>query len=787
MVEPVQAQIVHTDGALQSAYASIQNYGTGAGVMGRDRMQANFVNTNPLVLQVPELDALHRTSPFCQKVVETYPHDGTDDWINVTLGKDSPAELPSEIMEYLKELQLRELFRDASLLGRLHGDAFIIIGANDGRGYDEPLDESNLQEISFLSLRHRLQLRPDVAWGVYQNPTYYQLNISYGNEALPDQQSAKIHSSRVLRFPGKKLYGDNLWRNSGYNDSVIQVCYNEFTNWLTGQRAGAGMLQSHSMFKYKLKGMAEDVRSGRADRIINRFRMILMGMDALGGLAMDADNEEAEFIQRNYAGVKDLLEALRDGLTAASDMPHYKIWGTPGQGGLKESGGSEKFDWAQRVSTWQNRTLLSPLERVLRLVFLSRQGPTSGRVPGSSQVVFKSTLKLTDKERVELRKLQAEVDKIYAVDIPGVLEPEEIRVSAWGGPEYSIERTIEIEDGEDAEEETEEAKPPLQGQQITSLLEIVRSVESGEIPRDSGIGIITLTYNLEPERAEEILGSAGLNPEPEPEPVPAIPGAVPPQLQPGQTEQPTVNPQSISEEPEDDEEPEHPESLQAGIKGDDATPAKKILEWHGFKLGLQYLPFDKRHGKILPVAYGHIRRTRGADGMALDCYVSPQGLESQRVFAVTQLINGLFDELKIMLGFWTAQDAETCYRSIMPPEMFGGIQQLSLADLRRYSVDFEVAADSMDAGTLDSSVNINAEGKLQIVGEILSEAEYGRLAAVDQQTIEAAITDWKERAPDRFSNLLEANGERPESIQNSSGITEAPKSTGTGAAETGAE
>ncbi|MEL6166234.1 MAG: hypothetical protein AAFR37_21645, partial [Cyanobacteria bacterium J06628_3] len=84
------------------------------------------------------------------------------------------------------------------------------------------------------------------------------------------------------------------------------------------------------------------------------------------------------------------------------------------------------------------------------------------------------------------------------------------------------------------------------------------------------------------------------------------------------------------------------------MRTDDATPIKKYFEWQGFRIGLQYLPFQQRHGKTLMVGYGWFANTRGADGMAADCYVCPN--PTDKLFVVEQMINGDFDEEKFIVG-----------------------------------------------------------------------------------------------------------------------------------------
>ena len=121
---------------------------------------------------------------------------------------------------------------------------------------------------------------------------------------------------------------------------------------------------------------------------------------------------------------------------------------------------------------------------------------------------------------------------------------------------------------------------------------------------------------------------------------------------------------------------------------DDASPVQRIIEWNGLKIGLQYLPFQLRHGKMLPVGYGHIQKTKGADGMALDVYVGTK-LESQKIFAISersasqgaQYIDGKFDEEKLFIGVDSSEEAEAIYKQVMPEEFFGGIREVMRSEI----------------------------------------------------------------------------------------------------------
>lgn len=61
----------------------------------------------------------------------------------------------------------------------------------------------------------------------------------------------------------------------------------------------------------------------------------------------------------------------------------------------------------------------------------------------------------------------------------------------------------------------------LNGIQIESATQIVSQVVAGTLPRDSGIGMLTILFNLSAEQADEIMGSAGTSTATTPNPIPA--------------------------------------------------------------------------------------------------------------------------------------------------------------------------------------------------------------------------------------------------------------------------
>lgn len=88
--------------------------------------------------------------------------------------------------------------------------------------------------------------------------------------------------------------------------------------------------------------------------------------------------------------------------------------------------------------------------------------------------------------------------------------------------------------------------------------------------------------------------------------------------------------------------------------------------------------------------YGYIKGTRAADGDEVDCYLGPNEM-SQQAYIVTQLKKdtGEFDEVKLMLGFNSEEEAKTMYLNHYSNDarFFGGIVPYHMEVLKTALLD----------------------------------------------------------------------------------------------------
>jgi phage-related protein (TIGR01555 family) len=441
-------QNVGLDGFFLNAVSAVTSRFSRSGGRGDPNSAVSLPDT------VERLDSrtcfqLYQQSKFIQKIVDTYPEESAmmePEW-DVTDDDVLDVDALQQALRDLKVYNTGESytgtmngFVEASVLSRLDGDGFLIMGINDGQDFDQPVNDLAIRSVDWLYCCSGNYLTRDAT-----RRDFYQFStdIRSGVESLRGVRY--IHESRVLSFAGKKLPGE-LFKDNGYrNDSIVQAIFSEFCRFINSVNAGAGMLSSHSIFKYKLAGLSSLKGTQGQETLVNRFTSIMLGLNSIGGLFFDANMEDADFIQRQYSGVDTLTSLILDIFVAVSDMPRSKLLGSSNSSAFSEGGQSDRYEWSQKVHAWQVKNWKSNLELLAWYLLPNRQNTIK------YQVRFPSILQLTDKEQAELRNLYADADTKYIT--AGVLMTEEVRESRFGGTDFNTEITLQNEEPEDVEEE----------------------------------------------------------------------------------------------------------------------------------------------------------------------------------------------------------------------------------------------------------------------------------------------------------------------------------------------
>jgi phage-related protein (TIGR01555 family) len=395
---------------LNQIFSSISNPLTGIGT-ARDKTKHFTVNKITRLSQT-ELESLYRSSGIINRLITIYPYECRRDWMTIKQIRDeNQTEQPVyELYQYLKNLKfkqgrlgVKEAFTRASILGRQHGDGFILMGIADGQEPDQPVGE-NIKTIEWLKVLNRYEMYPDS--NDYQNPEYY---FVWANGL-----ERKWHYTRVLRFSGTKLYDDTLAYNNGFHDSVVQKIFDSWSAWYQGLMAGSAMLADYDQGVYGMKGLGqalkEDLRANtntRQKQIQDRLYSAEMGRSVLKSILLDMDEESFNYVTRSYGGASEIMELLKDALITNADIPEYKLFNKTNSAGAlstqQTAGLAQRYDWNTHKNNWITDNWLENYETLLRYTMKAQDSPVAET---EIEVIPNSKVELTPVERLDAQ-LQA--------------------------------------------------------------------------------------------------------------------------------------------------------------------------------------------------------------------------------------------------------------------------------------------------------------------------------------------------------------------------------------------
>lgn len=397
----------------------------------------------PVDLTQDQCEALYHGNDTAHRICRVPAEIMTRAWVRLKVDGDPEAdgEARADLIRYthrhLETLRAKKRFCEALTAARKTGGSIIFIGADTGTN-DDPaleLDVSRVRAVRFLTVFDRFEVKigewdRDPVSPTYGEPLYYIV----GN-------GTRIHASRVLRFDGTDTSRMRRRHNGGWCDSVFVRMFEALRGYGATWDAVEVLMQDFAQMIVKLKGLAEAMATGGEAAIKGRLELMDLSRSVMNALVMDAEHEEAKREATPTAGLPELLTQWMYRLASAAEMPMTLLFGTS-PGGLNATGESDTRNWYDTVSAWQEAQLGPQVERLFEIVLAAREGPSGGRPPESWHYEFVPLWQMSEREKAELHKIQAEADAQY-IEL-GVVTEGEVAASRFAGDEYSTDTRLDL-------------------------------------------------------------------------------------------------------------------------------------------------------------------------------------------------------------------------------------------------------------------------------------------------------------------------------------------------------
>lgn len=419
------------------------NLYTGQGIQGHDkRLGTSFGQVLRLTEQ--ELTDLYRGDGFGRRIIDLPTGEMARAWFTCA------GDTDGGICKYMDRIRAMQNTLMALRWAHLYGGSIAVLLIDDGGKLDTPVNEGKIRGIEQI----RVYDKERITWStadLYEDPE----DVKYGQVKIYDVSPVsgnpfRVHETRVLRFEGLPVCDKVRSENNGWGDSAFQPVYAQLADLTGAYHSTKEVIDDFIQIILKVENLQELIASGQEDLVKKRLSIIDMGRHVMNTIMLDSKEEYSKEAS-TVTGLPDLLGKFAEALCAVTEIPLTLLMGQSSAGfNSKDEGSMRK--WYDKISQDQEDELRPQMERLTYLVMLAKEGPTKGKVIEDWSLIFNPLWQPTEKETVDTRKAQAETDKIYIE--AGVLTPEEVTISRFGGDEYSIETHVDMEG------RPEEKEPP---------------------------------------------------------------------------------------------------------------------------------------------------------------------------------------------------------------------------------------------------------------------------------------------------------------------------------------
>lgn len=387
-----------------------------------------------------ELTAIWAGGGIGRKICTSRPDDMIRAWITV------PEDTDGKILKELDKLNARTTIRDALYWTELYRGSIIALGGLDTASDMSQVLTNESKPLAWLKVYPASRILNDESDLVLDSKSQYFEDFEHfrvQKRFTSTGPETKIHVSRCIVSKGLPVPEDKdttfEYKYIYWGMSRLQAVFQELANASTVQKAFGNLVHEATVGIMKLEGLTEILAGedgGKAE--------LKIVMDAIAraksvlNMAIIGPNDEFKRDSLNTGGWMDVAMMFRQEVAAAADSTIPRLYGIPSSG-LGGGGSDEeaKKNYNDSIQADQETRLRPMLQRLIGYIAKGLG------FPEDIEFKFNPLSTPTEKEIVEIRKIVAETDKIYAVDI-GCVDPAlEVRKSRFGGTSYSREMVLD--------------------------------------------------------------------------------------------------------------------------------------------------------------------------------------------------------------------------------------------------------------------------------------------------------------------------------------------------------
>ncbi|MCD7826337.1 MAG: DUF1073 domain-containing protein [Clostridiaceae bacterium] len=439
-------------------YKNLMNkYGTSDDVSEQYRFESDEPVTDV------ELTLNYEENGLFSKIIDIPADDAVSSGFDYGL---NDVDMKNFINDSLDELDFEGKASEAIKWSRLYGGALMVMIIDDGNEMEDPVDWDSIRGIDELLVFERPLVTPDYnsiynhkpkdrKWSKFGMPEYYDISPIYGSPF-------RVHESRCLLFQNGKLpQSSSRTEYRFFGMPEYTRIHKALQETITSHGNGVKLLDRAVQAIYKMNDLAQLLETEEGeDIVLRRLRIIDMAKGIINSIAIDANGEDYDYKTVTFSGVKDIIDATCNMLSAVTNIPQTKLFGRSpaGENATGEGDMENYYDFVGKIQKLNLKKNLGTLIDIILIV-----GKYKGKFEEIPDYVLKFNplwnLSEAEQAGVDQTKAATELTKAQTAQVyvdMQALDASEVRKRLAENGEFTVNDILdEEEDWNDIQEEDE--------------------------------------------------------------------------------------------------------------------------------------------------------------------------------------------------------------------------------------------------------------------------------------------------------------------------------------------
>jgi len=398
--------------------------------------------TNKLskTLSNEELESIYIEDGLGSRIITELPNDMFREGWEYTfpdLEEQKAKKFLDIYKEILENIHVDQKVKEAFYWARLYGGSVILIGAMDGRDYQLPLTNTKITFFDSLRVIQSTEIKYDeIKFQLdpykprYGLPELYPISF---DTVSGEPETKLVHHSRIIEIRGSIVPAKTKVRLSKeqryWGMSELQKVYDYLSTMGDSLGSVSHLLKEFSVGKHKFANLIDIISSPDGFEMMKkRVEFMDMTRSVFNSIYMDKDDE---YIRENitFGGIPEVLYVFIMMVSSCSGYPITRLFGVS-PAGMNSTGESDMRNYYDRVHSEQVLSLEPVLLRLVRII-------SEWKGIEEPYIEFRPLQQLTDKEKSELEKIDAEKEQVVAntwktyID-SGIVEPYQAAYLQFG-------------------------------------------------------------------------------------------------------------------------------------------------------------------------------------------------------------------------------------------------------------------------------------------------------------------------------------------------------------------